>query len=188
MDEVAGSSPVASTTFGRSNVLNRFSVTMVLVWFVMEPADLAWLAGLLEGEGCFLRPSPSKPNQPAVVLQMVDEDVVARAARLMGVGYHHFDPANPRHKRTYVARLKAGPAVALMRSLRPLLGIRRRGQIDAAVSTYRGDLRRTLSAETVVEIKRLIGLGLSQWTISHRLKVNRSSVAMIAAGKRHVAP
>ena len=45
--------------------------------------DLCWLAGLLEGEGSFIAGPPSAPRTPAVVLSMVDRDVVARAADLL---------------------------------------------------------------------------------------------------------
>ena len=49
----------------------------------MEPSDLRWLAGLLEGEGTFLRPVPSAPRAPLIRLAMTDHDVVRRAAGLL---------------------------------------------------------------------------------------------------------
>ena len=42
--------------------------------------DIAWLAGLLEGEGCFRL---DKGKYPIIRLGMGDEDVVVRAASLM---------------------------------------------------------------------------------------------------------
>ena len=43
--------------------------------------DIAWLAGLLEGEGSFIvRPK----NTPYISLKMNDKDIVERAANLMG--------------------------------------------------------------------------------------------------------
>lgn len=46
--------------------------------------DLHWLAGLLEGEGSFLKGPPSAPRHPVVALQMTDEDVVSRVAAMFG--------------------------------------------------------------------------------------------------------
>jgi hypothetical protein len=50
----------------------------------MQPDEftLAWLAGLLEGEGSFSRGLPSNPTKPIISLHMVDEDVVARVAAI----------------------------------------------------------------------------------------------------------
>jgi hypothetical protein len=45
-------------------------------------SDLHWLAGLLEGEGSFLKGPPSAPRHPILALQMTDEDVVARVAAM----------------------------------------------------------------------------------------------------------
>jgi hypothetical protein len=43
-------------------------------------AELAWLAGLLEGEGSFMPGPPSNPRMPIICLAMNDEDVMARRA------------------------------------------------------------------------------------------------------------
>lgn len=45
----------------------------------MELKDLYWLAGLLEGEGCFTYSG----STPMVQLQMTDKDVVERASLLL---------------------------------------------------------------------------------------------------------
>lgn len=53
----------------------------------MERQDVLWLAGLLEGEGCFnYRP---EKNQVRVSIEMNDRDVIERVAALWGskVGY-----------------------------------------------------------------------------------------------------
>lgn len=54
----------------------------------MENNDLHWLAGLLEGEGSFMKPSPSSPNCPIISLQMTDEDIVKRVSLLFNCKYH----------------------------------------------------------------------------------------------------
>jgi hypothetical protein len=45
--------------------------------------DDRWLAGLLEGEGCF---TVDKNNRVAIHLTMTDEDVILSACRIAGVG------------------------------------------------------------------------------------------------------
>jgi len=60
----------------------------------MDEQDLYWLAGLLEGEGSFLKPAPCEPKHPRVALCMTDFDIVMRAANLFGVNYAEFDFAH----------------------------------------------------------------------------------------------
>jgi hypothetical protein len=70
----------------------------------MTEAEICWLAGLLEGEGTFLKASPSRPNSPTVSLEMTDEDVVARVAHLLGnKKYQRYDRSttHPNWKVTY---------------------------------------------------------------------------------------
>ena len=39
-------------------------------------AEIAWLAGLLEGEGSFMPGPPSNPRMPIICLAMNDADVM----------------------------------------------------------------------------------------------------------------
>jgi hypothetical protein len=45
----------------------------------MKPIELAWLAGILEGEGSFIKPVPSAPRLAVVRISTTDRDVVERA-------------------------------------------------------------------------------------------------------------
>lgn len=49
----------------------------------MRTVDIAWAAGLFEGEGCI---SHSRHGTPTVSLCMTDEDVVKRFAKVVGFG------------------------------------------------------------------------------------------------------
>lgn len=102
--------------------------------------DIAWLAGLLEGEGsfCYAAPSP-RPGHTcrgriSVQLQMTDQDVVQRAAGLMGCACRpggtrvaHDGCTRKAMWRTY---LSGAPAVRTMRLVRPYMGQRRGAKID----------------------------------------------------------
>ena len=121
----------------------------------MEIVDLAWLAGILEGEGSFLKAPPSDPGRPRISLQMTDEDVVARAAVLLGVKYSSSkDRKRPTWKPTFQLQVKGKRAAGLMRELYPQMGQRRRSQILAALETFSPrDPVRKLSESDVVEIR-----------------------------------
>lgn len=110
----------------------------------MKEVDLAWLAGLLEGEGCFYACQPK--FQPSVKLTMTkDLDVLDRARVLMGaarVTGPYLD-ADPKHAPRYSVTINSRKAIELMIAIRPHMGTRRQAQIDAALLAHRGfQLRR----------------------------------------------
>ncbi len=47
-----------------------------------NPTDLAWAAGLLEGEGCF----HTTLDRPRISVNMTDEDVLLRLQKVLGCG------------------------------------------------------------------------------------------------------
>src|SRR5262245_14900865 len=99
-----------------------------------DDKDLFWLAGLLEGEGSFMRPSPSDPKCPRVVMKSTDQDIVARVAKLFGVTYiHKRMPHKTNWKPSYTAQVKGKNAISLMEQMYPLMGERRRQQISDAI-------------------------------------------------------
>jgi hypothetical protein len=99
----------------------------------VDPPDLQWLAGLLEGEGSFLRPVPSSPRSPAVRLEMCDHDVVDRAAGLLRRAVTPVAPRRLKHRPSYVTVIRGRPAIALMTELAPLMSAVRRAQIRRAL-------------------------------------------------------
>lgn len=52
----------------------------------MKREDVAWAAGIFEGEGCFVLTKYPNRLSPHVAMQMTDEDVVRRFAAVVGVG------------------------------------------------------------------------------------------------------
>lgn len=100
-----------------------------------------WLAGLLEGEGCFYAGPPSSRSQMGVSVQMCDRDVIERAARLMGARYIYERRAGADRgwRPTHTATVVGYRATTLMRELRPLMGARRKEQIDRALASYSFD-------------------------------------------------
>lgn len=92
----------------------------------MTPEQTAWLAGLLEGEGCF-----SMGSGAQVILSMTDEDIVRRAADLMGESrVSVIEPRTTRHKPLWKTVAYGAEAERIMRAIRPLLGARRAAKVD----------------------------------------------------------
>lgn len=46
--------------------------------------QIAWLAGILEGEGCFTMNGSAHNKQPIILMQSTDKDVVVRVANILG--------------------------------------------------------------------------------------------------------
>ena len=118
----------------------RFSLDVLAPTLTLEDtaeARRAWLAGLLEGEGCFV---VDRTGTAIVSLQMCSRNVVARAAAEMGAPSVHERNTDRTRARgwaaTYETKLVSRKALALMRQLRPLMGTRRRGQIDRALEVF----------------------------------------------------
>lgn len=159
--------------------------------------DLHWLAGLLEGEGSFLMPSPSNPNTPIISIQMTDEDVIARVCNITGNKYHSYQPKRANSKRVYITALKGSRAVYLMRQLYPLMGERRQASIDVILAKfpYVGlsdpPVKREskLTEEDVRGIKRALAEGkLNQQQIARQYGVSKRTISSIncRAVWRHV--
>lgn len=96
--------------------------------------ELAWLAGLLEGEGCF---GLHTGNRVVVELSMVDEDVVRKAARIMdSTARFHHPPSW--QKRGFLPQwrtaVRGKKAMLLMRELLPLMGDRRSSKIISIIA------------------------------------------------------
>jgi hypothetical protein len=101
----------------------------------MHRDDLLWLAGLIEGEGCFQPGPAARPNKCTISVQMTDKDIVERVARLFDRKMWQVKSKQKEHHNdSYIARISGYPAKELMLTLRPLMGERRRAQIDRAIA------------------------------------------------------
>lgn len=94
--------------------------------------DAAWLAGLLDGEGCFDSPR----GNPRVRVKMTDFDVVLRAADVMGATTHAEPAYRPNHSDLMVAQVTGDRAVAVMREILPWMGSRRSAKITDIVVAH----------------------------------------------------
>lgn len=148
----------------------------------MEQRDLYWLSGLLEGEGSFMKGPPSSPNLPVVQINMVDEDIIKKVADLFGVKYHKRNPSQQHHNISYVTSIKGKKAVKLMQKIRYLMGIRRKRQIDNALSCY-AVYERRLNEHEVRKIKIELLTTKRQADVAEKFGLRRETINRINTGR-----
>src|SRR5919108_5099564 len=96
--------------------------------------DLAWLAGLLEGEGCFHHRGS---HSITIRVSMKDEDVIRRAAALLDGPVDAFAPRSPHHSPMFATRVHGKRAAEWMMTLWPLMGARRKASIKECLQRWR---------------------------------------------------
>jgi|ERR1019366_1106720 hypothetical protein len=99
----------------------------------VKRADIHWLVGLLEGEGCFHR---TRCGRLQVRLKMADKDVVARAGCLLGRRPTRCAPdkRSATWKRLWLVTVTGTSARKWMQRLAPFMGLRRQKQIRKCLS------------------------------------------------------
>ena len=96
--------------------------------------DLLWLAGLLEGEGCFTVMKVGRRRHPCVRIDMTDEDVIARVSVLWKRKYTRVVPKRASRKDTFVCKVTGYCAVELMKDLLTNMGLRRSSRIRGIIA------------------------------------------------------
>jgi hypothetical protein len=109
----------------------------------LKMKDLYWLAGLMEGEGSPTWAGGTKRESDGVrrrniafSLNMVDEDVVARVARMFGVRYHKIK-RKPPSQDEYQTRVVGRSAAQWLMTLYPLFHSRRKAKIRALLQEWK---------------------------------------------------
>ena len=87
--------------------------------------DIAWLAGLLEGEGSFRK----QVKTINIMVGMTDEDVIARASVMVGYKYLNVAPKKEGYKPQYHLTFSGRRAASWMMTVYPLMGARRKAKI-----------------------------------------------------------
>ena len=152
----------------------------------MKKDDLLWLAGLLEGEGSFMKGVPSKPNSPIISCQMTDEDIIERVANLFSVSYckRKVSEKNPKWNDLYSVMLRGKRAVAIMQKLKPLMVKRRRLQIEAAIDDFNPDgMPIKLTRNDVKNIKKMLANKISHQKIADQFNISRVAITDINTGR-----
>jgi hypothetical protein len=104
---------------------------------MISQREMAWLAGLIEGEGCF---GWNKSNFGSITIGMSDRDVIERAAVILG-------KTEKIHERTlrsgaigkkplFYVRVTGTRAIGWMMTLYSFMGQRRQEKIRAVLATW----------------------------------------------------
>lgn len=109
---------------------------------MIELKDVAWLAGLLEGEGSFstmtVKHRLRTKRRITVSVMMTDEDVLRRAAGFMRAKlYGPYGPYRGCRKRCWQINLSGKQAAAWMMTLYSFMGSRRRLEIENALASWK---------------------------------------------------
>ncbi|MBC8737324.1 hypothetical protein F6X40_10945 [Paraburkholderia sp. UCT31] len=102
------------------------------------PKSLAWIAGLLEGEGCF--DCNRRNNTVCVTLNMTDVDVVNDFAAITSAFLWKEAPRRNGWKPSFIARVQGVKAAQLMRAVLPYMGQRRSVRIEDCLAYFDGVL------------------------------------------------
>ena len=125
---------------------------------IPEREDLAWLAGLLEGEGSFqvgvngrVRPDGTQATRIRIATRMTDEDVLRKAQDMTGMGKFYKvrrdkDYYKDHWKDAWNWEInKKNHVYALCVAVYPFMGQRRRAKIRDLIDAYREMPRRGMS-------------------------------------------
>lgn len=102
----------------------------------MDKIQLAWAAGLIEGEGCF----SSSNSYVRIKVQMADRDVVERLAELFEASvcgpYSQKRPGKEHYKDQWSTTIIGKRAVGWCLTIYPFMGIRRRAKIQEVITNW----------------------------------------------------
>ena len=109
----------------------------------LKETDIAWIAGLLEGEGYFGIDNRSKdryevsntPPSPFIKISMVDEDIIERLSKLLDKSYFSPTRKTVTGKQVYTLHLGEKEKVLfVLQKILPYMGARRGERIKESIS------------------------------------------------------
>lgn len=113
---------------------------------------------------------------------MTDEDVVRRAALVLETGCHRHPPRMPHHKEVFTLRVRSRRAVEVMTALHRLMGSRRQGQIEAALSARSLNTCRIPYDTEVSEMVAAKAAGASRHELAAKYGVTAKAVDKLVRG------
>lgn len=99
---------------------------------MISTQQIAWLAGLLEGEGSFMW-----TKTPVISVQMTDRDIVCRVASIIGGNVAGPYVNKYGHKPTWACRVYGPRAAGWMMTLFTFLGERRQAKISDVLTIWK---------------------------------------------------
>ncbi len=167
--------------FARNDAPTRSSLFSVIGPATCRDRQVAWLAGLLEGEGSFMHPAPSRPRSPVVSLSMTDQDVVERAASILGVSACRTAPRSSTGRAVWCVQARGRRAVATMMAVDPYMGERRSLRIEEVLAACpMTGPRRKVSRSQAEEIAARMRRGHSAQSLAREFSLSVRRVYELA--------
>ena len=116
----------------------------MIVWASVEnmkedttKEEVAWVAGILEGEGCFDYQQPLRKRCPQVRVEMVDKDIVMRVQGITGGTICLFKGKQPNHNDSWCLGIRRKELVIpLLNKILPYMSMRRTAKIKELLSYF----------------------------------------------------
>lgn len=105
----------------------------------LKPVEIAWLTGLLEGEGYFgidnrsvkRYKNSTVPASPYITISMIDENFIAKLAKLVNKNYYSPSRKTATSKKVFICHVGDRPTLLyLLPHLLPHISKRRKKQIQ----------------------------------------------------------
>jgi DNA-binding CsgD family transcriptional regulator len=138
----------------------------------VTPIDIAWLAGLVEGEGNI----SINGRSFTIRVKMGDHDIVERAAALLGGRLYPIRAPRAGRKAMWLTQIKGATAAGWAMTLYPWLGLRRRQQVRDALAHWRRQGNGVVNAGLADAILTYRTARFSQSEIMALLKIGKSTV------------
>lgn len=148
--------------------IERFREASVTI----TPIDIAWLAGLIEGEGNI----SINGRSLTLRIKMGDRDVISRAADLLGGKVYAATVSDPKGQPMWLAQVKSSTAAGWIMTIYPWLGARRRQQARDALAFWRRQGHGAIAESLAAAILSYRKARFSQAEIMAILKVSKSTV------------
>lgn len=109
----------------------------------LSETEIAWIAGILEGEGYFGIDNRSKdryetskiPPAPFIKISMVDEDIIQRLSKLLDKSYFSPSRKTVTGKQVYTLHIGEKEKVLfILQKILPYMGVRRGERITECIS------------------------------------------------------
>jgi hypothetical protein len=122
----------------------------------LTEAEVAWLAGFLEGEGSFyMKRQRSDYLMPMVKVGGTDLDTIQYAAQLLGNPAVQFERRRQAHWKDQWKVYKHGqPAVEVMKQILPWMGSRRSEKIREIIAIWEGRQKPPLKKPLAAEVRQ----------------------------------
>src|SRR6185436_2793127 len=99
----------------------------------MKDTDIAWSAGLLEGEGCFMI---QNGNCPVVTCEMIDLDVLEKLKNIYGGSILYCGKRQEHHKESWRWVVRWANAIKVIELIKPFMHSRRSSKINEVLAMY----------------------------------------------------